>query len=218
MLPLRLVEKEHADFDEPIVELWRDNDFVGYVFWDDDVAVVKVYADRDGDPFDLGLADLVRALDMASQIVTPDLFGSDPELATLSSRLSDSVDGNGDGTWSDEDYRIVELTKEFDRLAIHRDMDGEGFFVRDQAEALIARCEGLDVAVVELEGLDWNGSKLTARPNMHLVVEAQTGAEWAAFRPQANATVAGTLEAWPSRDTLVYSFVVQVPTGDTRVL
>ena len=30
MIPLRINETDHEDFDEPIVELWRDNEFVGY--------------------------------------------------------------------------------------------------------------------------------------------------------------------------------------------
>ena len=29
MLPLRIVETDREGFDEPIVELWRDDDFVG---------------------------------------------------------------------------------------------------------------------------------------------------------------------------------------------
>ena len=216
MLPVRIIEKDHDDFDEPIVELWRENDFVGYVFWDEDVAVVQFYQDRDGDPFDLDLNEVQRVLDIAGQIVTPELFGEDPELATLSQRIADATGTAGE--WEDEDHRIVELSKEFDALAAHRDLDGEGFFSRSVAEALIARCEGLGVAIIEMEGQDFDGITLTPRPNLHLVIDAQLGSSFDDVRPQANAAVAARLAVWPSRSTLVVSFVVQLPDGSTRVL
>lgn len=216
MIPIRIVEKDHEDFDEPVVELWRDNDFIGYVFWDEDLAVVQFYTDRDGDPFDLDLNDVQRVLDMATQIVVPEPFGEDPELATLSQRIAAATEPEAD--WDDEDHRIVELSREFDGRAAHRDMDGEGFFHREDADALIARCEGLGLAIVEMEGLDWDGRSLTPRPDLHVVIESQPGADWQAFRPQANATATSRLALWPSRRSLVVSFVVQLPDGSTRVL
>ncbi len=39
MIPMRLVETDREGFDEPVVELWRDDEFVGMVFWDGDTAV-----------------------------------------------------------------------------------------------------------------------------------------------------------------------------------
>ena len=216
MIPLRIVEKDHADFDEPVVELWRENEFVGYVFWDEDMAVVQFYADKDGEPFDLDLTDMLRVLDIAAQIVIPDLIEGDPELATISERIA-AATGTTD-EWEDEDHRIVELSQEYDLLAAPRDEDGEGFFHRPEAKALIARCEGLGLAVVEMEGLDWNGATLTPRPDLHIVIEGQPGAEWGIFRSQANATASARLDVWPQRDTLVVSFVVQLPDGSTRVL
>ncbi len=217
MIPLRIVEKDHPDFAEPIIEIWREDEFVGYVFWDEDVPVVQVYPDGRGEPYDLDVGDLVRVLDMAQQIVTPDLLRDEPELATLSDRLSREA-GTATETWEDEDHRIVELSGEFDAKAVHRDADGEGFFTREDAEALIARCEQLGLAVVEMEGLDWDGAKLVPRPDLHLVVHAEPDATWEVFRPQANATVAARLRDWPRRQTLVLSFVIQLPDGDTRIL
>lgn len=69
-----------------------------------------------------------------------------------------------------------------------------------------------------MEALDWDGAALVPRPDLHLVVQAEPGATWEAFRPQANATVTARLRDWPQRDSLVLSFVVQLPDGDTRVL
>lgn len=215
MIPLRINETDHEDFDEPIVELWRDNEFVGYVFWDDDVPVVQIYLDADGDPFDLDLSDLVRVLDLAQRIVTPDDFTDDEELATLSTRLADA---NAELGWEDEDYRVVELTTEFDARATHRDEDGEGFFNRADAEALITKCEHIGLAIVEMEALDWDGSSLTPRPDLHLVVQSQPDITWEVFRPQANAMMAARLQDWPMRESLVMSFVVQLPDGETRIL
>ena len=216
MIPLRIVEKDHEDFDEPVVELWRENEFVGYVFWDDDMAVVQFYSDKDGEPFDLDLTDTLRVLDIAAQIVIPDLVEGDQELATLSQRIAEATDTTDE--WDDEDHRIVELSQEFDSVAAYRDIDGEGFFYRADAKALIARCEGLGLAIVEMEGLDFDGADLTARPDLHIVIEGEPGAEWGVFRAQANATASARLDVWPTRDSLVVSFVVQLPDGSTRVL
>ena len=49
MIPLRIVETEREDFDGPIVELWRDDEFIGMVFWDGETSVVQVYPSKDGD-------------------------------------------------------------------------------------------------------------------------------------------------------------------------
>ncbi len=143
-------------------------------------------------------------------------MAEDPELATLSERIA-AATGTTD-EWDDEDHRIVELSQEFDSLAAYRDIDGEGFFFRTEAGALIARCEALGLAVVEMEALDFDGATLTPRPDLHIVIEAQAGAEWGLFRAQANATISARLEVWPRRDSLVLSFVVQLPDGSTRVL
>ena len=217
MLPLRLQERDHPDFDGPIVEIWRENEFVGYVFWDEDVAVVQVYTDDAGEPFDLDANELVRVIDIAQRIVTPDSLQGDAELESLPERLRERG-AEPEEAWEDEDYRILQLADEFDDLAVHRDQDGEGFFGREDAEALIARCEQLGLAVVELEGLEWNGRALIPREDLHLRIDAEPEASWEAFRPQANATAAARLEAWPTSGTLVVSFVVQLPDGETRVL
>ena len=44
------------------IELWREDEFVGMVFWDDDVPVVQIYAEDDGDVKDLDLRELWHAL------------------------------------------------------------------------------------------------------------------------------------------------------------
>jgi len=212
VIPLRLVEQDHEDFEEPIVELWRDNEFVGYVFWDDDLPIVQFFLDKDGDPFDLDLRDLQRILEMADQIVSPDMFSPD-ELADLRSRVKAVPDG---GELPDD---VIELlTDEFDDEATYRNDDGEGFYPRKIAEAIIERCNELDMAVVEMEGFDYENRALIPRPNLNLLVRGQPGDMWSVFRPEANLRAVQTLGDWPSRSSLAVAFVVQLNNGESIVL
>ena len=216
MLPLRVVEKDIEDFDEPVVELWREHDFVGHVFWDEDIAVVRFYPDREGDPFDLGLDDVQRVLDIANQIVMPGLLGEDVDSAVLPQHFADAPDTPVGS--KDENRCIVELRREFEGLATYRNLDSEGFFPCDIAKALISRCGDLGLAVIEMEGLDWDGTTLTPRPDLHLRIDVRPGSSFDDVRSQANTAVATHLGMWSSRTMLVVSFVVQLPDGSTRVL
>ena len=212
MIPLRLVEKEHDDFEEPIVELWRDNEFVGYVFWDEETPIVQMYPDSDGDPFDLDLRDLQRVLEMADQIVSPDMF-TEGELEELRGRVQEAQGGK-----AVVDDVIEMLTEEFDSAAAYRNEDGEGFYPKAIAEAIIARCNELDIAVVEMEGFDYESRTLQPRPNLNLLVRGAPGDLWEVFRPEANLRATQTLGDWPSRDTIVVAFVVQLNNGESIVL
>lgn len=214
MIPLRITERDHEDFDQPLVELWRDEDFVGYVFWDEDTPVVQVFLDEEGDPYDLDVRDLIRILDTAERIVSPEAFGEE-ELEELRARVA-AASGETDDEWEDEDPKIISLFEEFDPRAAHRNEEGEGFFRRTDAEAFITRCNELDVAVIEMEGFDLEGPELVQRPNLVLNVQTLSSI-WDSFRPQANFTALDTLGDWPKRDTLVVAFVVQLQNGDTRV-
>ncbi len=227
MIPLRIVETEREDFDQPVVELWRDDEFVGMVFWDDDTPVVQIYPDDDGDVKDLDVRELIRVLDMAEQIVSP--VADAAEFAELRASLGirraepdaeDEADDGGGGdeqSWESEHPATMTLLDEFDPQAVHRTSDGEGFFPRPVAEEFIKRCDELDLAVVEMEGFDLEGAVLVPRPNLDLVVRVQGPTAWDVFRPAANARALDTLLDWPSRATLVVAFVLQQPDGDTIV-
>lgn len=208
MLPLRIVETQRADFDGPIIEIWREDVFVGMVFWDGEASVVQVYPSGDGDVHDLELRDLVRVLDLAEQIVDPGAF-EDEE-----SSLQERIAGAG---WDDEDPVTVELVGEFDPQAAHRTTDGEGFFPRAVAEAFLVRCEELGLAVVEMEGADLDGEVVIPRPGLTLTVRPEAVMGWPEFRSYANARAADALAAWPHRSSLMISFVVQQPDGETFV-
>jgi len=206
MYPLRIVETDRDGFDQTVVELWREDEFVGMVFWDGSVPVVQIYPVGD-DVHDLELNDLVRVLDTAQRIVDPLAF--DEGFVDLS--------GTG-GDWDDEDPSTTTLVTEFDPQAVHRSEDGEGFFPVTVAAAFIRKCEDLGLAVVEMEGFDLVRGRLKGRPGLELMARPQEAASFAEFRSQANDTAASTLAKWPSRQSMVIAFVIQQPDGETVVV
>ena len=211
MIPMRIVESEREGFDEPVVELWRDDEFIGMVFWDGDVAVAQIYPEGGGDVFDLDLGELVQILEMAERIVTPEEYLDD---IGLTAAVEDDTD---DEDWSGEHPATLELVNEFDPKAVHRTPDGEGFFPRAVAEDFISRCEELDLAVAEMEAFDLESNILKPRPNLTMTIQVPGVADWSTFRAAANAMAADTLAGWPHRSTLVIAFVVQQPDGESFV-
>lgn len=213
MLPLRIVETDRPDFDEPVVELWREDDFVGMVFWDGEDSVVQIYPDGGGDVYDIEVEDLMRTLDLAVRIVTP------PEL--LEGEEEDYLEGlnagSPEGSWDDEDPATRALTEEFDDRVVLRTEDGEGFFDRETAFELLDRCDQLGLAVVEADAFDLDGAVLIPRPELGLAIAGPGGMEWSVRRSAANAQVREALRAWPARPTLVVAFVVQQSDGETFV-
>lgn len=217
MIPIRIVETEREGFDEPVVELWMENDFVGMVFWDGASTVAQIYPTGDGDVHDLELRELFRVLEIAERIVDPMGFEQVEGLIDLGSgRAQAKREAQGDD-WSEEDPATVELLTEFDPLASFRSAEGEGFFPRDTAERFVRRCDELRLAVVEMEGFDLVGDELKARPGLELVNRPQPVMSAAEFCSHANATALDHLIGWPRRESLVVAFVVQQPDGETIV-
>ena len=212
MIPMRITETDREDFDEPVVELWRDDEFIGMVFWDEDTAVVQIYADDDGDVKDLDARDLIRVIDLAERIVSP--LSDDEEFSDIRMSIRDAV---GEDGWDEEDPATMALVEEFDALVVHRSDDGEGFFTRPVGQEFIKRCDELGLAVVEMEAFDLDGASLIPRANLSLTVRAEGVSDWEVFQPAANVRAADTLTDWPERASLVVSFVVQQPDGETFV-
>ena len=213
MIPLRFVETDREDFDEPVIELWRDDEFVGMVFWDGEMAVVQIFADAAGEVYDLALSELMHNLDLAEQIVTPEEFRVAPDRQEAGLREG----GEPVDEWAGEHPATLALVEEFDPTAAVRTEDGEGFFRQPTALEFVVRCSELDLAVVEAEGFDLVNGELKARANMVLAVSLPGVSDWAMFRPTANALVTDTIVGWGERDTLVVAFVVQQPDGETFV-
>jgi len=210
MLPIQIIETERDDFDGTVVELWRENDFIGMVFWDGDAPIVQIYPAGDGEVHDLDLHELQRLLDTALQIIDPNAF--DEEFAELREAVAEVND-----EWSEEHPATTELLGEFDGLAVYRTDDGEGFFPKTSAEAFITKCEELDLAVVEMEGFDLEGKTLIPRPKLDLRVSPQSVMAWSEFRTFANVSAHDALRSWPDRSTLVIAFVFQQPDTETIV-
>lgn len=215
MIPMRIIEMERDGFDEPVVELWRDDEFVGQVFWDDDVAVVQIYPDGDGDVKDLDSRELIRVLDQAERIVSP--IAEADDFADLRESLGVVDDEGAEEGWAAEHPATLALVGEFDAQAKHRSSDGEGFFPKAAAEEFVRRCDELDLGVVEMEAFDLDGVSLTPQPDLSLLIRVQAATDWGVFRPAANARALDTLLGWPAQDSLVVAFVVQQPDGETFV-
>jgi hypothetical protein len=211
MLPIQLAETERDDFDGPIVELWRGDEFIGMIFWDGNAPIVQIYPDSEGGVHDLDVNELQRLLDTALQIVDPDAFGEEFD------ELRDAVAAANETGWGDEHPATMELLAEFDSQAVYRTEDGEGFFPKAVAGAFINKCEEIDLAVVEMEGFDLEGGTLIPRPKLDLRVSPQSVMSWSEFRTFANASAQDTLRSWPDRETLVIAFVFQQPDMETIV-
>ncbi|MGI9584961.1 MAG: hypothetical protein ACR2N7_05165 [Acidimicrobiia bacterium] len=208
MLPLQLVETDRDDFEGPVVELWRGGTFIGMVFWDGEAPILQVYPDGD-DVHDLDVAELQSILDTALRIV--DQEGFDEEMEQLREAAAAQTPGG------DDHPATIELLGEFDSQAVFRTDDGEGFFRRSIAEAFIAKCEELDLAVVEMEGFDLNGEELKALGDLVLETPTQPMMTSSQFRTFANVTAQDTLRLWPSRENLVIAFVFVQPDGESIV-
>jgi hypothetical protein len=207
MIPITLIETDREDFDGPVVELWREDSFVGMVFFDGTSPIVQIYPDGDDDVHDLEIAELQVVLDTAVRIVDP---------AALDEDLAELREAAKSVGWDGEHPATAELLAEFDSKAVHRTEDGEGFFKRAVASSFIARCEELDLAVVEMEGFDLVGGELHPDAGMELAVTPQSMMTWSEFRTFANATSASKLAEWPDNDALVIAFVFQQP--DTEII
>lgn len=217
MIPLRIVETDREGFDEPVVEIWMENEFVGMVFWDGSATVVQIYPAGDDDVHDLEVRDLFRVLEMAERIVDPLAFDQVDGLVEVGGARAQTKREDEPEDWSDEDPATVDLLSEFDPLAAIRSDDGEGFFRRDDALSFVRRCQELRLAVVEMEAFDLVGEELKARPGLELVVGPQPVMSPAEFQAHANATALDHLDGWPRRESLVVAFVVQQLDGETIV-
>ena len=213
MLPLRIVETDRSDFEQPVVELWREDEFVGMVFWDGEEAIVQIYPDNDGDVYDIAVEDVFRVLELATQIVMPE-----EQLEAQGDELLAAINAAApEGSWDDEDPFTRALTEEFDDQVVYRAEDGEGFFDRETSLALIARCDELGLAVVTMDGFDLEGAVLIPRPELSVAIAAPSGLDWGVRVAAANAQIRDAIDGWDRRPTLVAAIVIQQSDGETFV-
>lgn len=214
MLPLRIVETDRPEFDEPVVELWREDEFVGMVFWDGEESIVQIYPDGVGDVHDIEMGDLMRVLDLAARIVTPLDQLADDDGGDYLRAFNEAAP---EGEWDEEDPATRSLTAEFDTRVVFRAEDGEGFFDRDTAIEIVERCEQLGLAAIEVDGFDLEGAVLIPRAELGIVIAAPGDIGWGVRAAAANAQVRAALESWPSRPTLVAALVIQQSDGESFV-
>jgi hypothetical protein len=208
MLPIKLVETDRDDFEGPVVEFWRADEFIGMAFFDGDTPIVQIYPSADGDVHDLDIHEIQGLLDMAVRMVDPLAF--DEGMEALRQELH-APEG------SDDHPATAALLAEFDSQTMHRTEDGEGFFSKEVAGHFISKCEELDLAVVEMEGMDLVGGKLVPRPGLDLVITPQSMMSWPEFRTYANATAQDNLRSWTTRPSVIFAFVIQQPDAETIV-
>jgi hypothetical protein len=208
MLPINLIETERDDFQGPVVEFWRGDDFIGMAFFDGETPIIQIYPSSDGDVHDLDIHEIQGLLDMAVRMVDPLAF--DEGMEALREELQAPED-------SGEHLATTALLAEFDSQAMHRTDDGEGFFSKEVAGRFIAKCEELDLAVVEMEGMDFVGGRLVPRPGLDLVITPQSMMSWPEFRTYANATAQDNLRSWTARSSVIFAFVFQQPDAETIV-
>lgn len=210
MIPIRLIETEREDFEGPVIELWRDREFVGFVFFDGESTILQVYPDGEGDVHDLDVNELQTLLDTAVRMVDPDAFDDEmDELREAAAAIAPS--------WGNEHPATVALLAEFDPLAVHRSEDGEGFFRRSIAGRFITKAEELDLAVTEMDGFDLVDDTLTPIPELVFEVPEQPMMTWSEFRAFANTSAHNALTTWPSRDSIVVAFVFKQPDNEEIV-
>lgn len=203
---LRLEEDEIDGFDEPVVRLWWDREFVGQVYWDGEEVVVQFHSDEDGEPYDISLGPLARALVEAEQIVNPNW---EDEVVEGSEALVEE---------SAEWEPTSKLVAEFDAKAVHRSDGGEGYFDKETALEFIDRCNELHLGVTTVEGFDHQGRTLKSRPNLIAQFQPNTAStDWEDISEDLNDQAREIVSRWPERDTLVVAFVVLEPTGESFV-
>lgn len=208
MLPIKLIETERDDFEGPVVEFWRADEFIGMAFFDGETPIVQIYPSADGDVHDLDIHEIQGLFDMAVRMVDPLAFDEGMEA------LREELHGT---EASAEHQATAALLGEFDDQALHRTEDGEGFFSKEVAGRFVAKCEELDLAVVEMEGMDFIGGKLIPRPGLDLTITPQSMMSWPEFRTYANATAQDSLRSWTARPSVIFAFVIQQPDAETIV-
>jgi hypothetical protein len=212
MIPLRIIETDREEFDGTVAELWREDEFVGMVFWDGERLIADFYPDEGEESVEIDVADLLRALDLAARMVAPYEDEEDDEYEYFDG--DDDVEG-----WESEDPRVVELVTEFDPLAVHRSEGGRGFFLPDVAAEFVDTCERLGLAVLEVEGFGWDGEDVERRPEMLAIMAPSEGATqgWDEHRPAANLRAREVIAGWPNDGSVVVGFVVAEPGGESFV-
>ncbi len=206
-------------WDDPVAELWDDDEFVGQVYFDGVDVMTQLYPTPDGEPRVLEVAELMRVLELAARVVTPDDGEELSELRTALGTETGRKDDARDDEGSDDLGAVGVLADAFDDAAAHRGEEDEGFYPRDAVVAMVRRCNDLDLAVVHLEGFDMrDGSVEAARGYMVDIGKAHRGEPWPTFRAGCNIQAEAVLEGWPLRPSFVVAIEIEDRNGEIFVM
>lgn len=206
MSDLHARERQDLEWGRPVADLIEDDEVVGMAYEDEGELLVEFYPDSEGEPRLYVAADLQRVLDTVS--------------AMLGAGDADAIDG---GETADDaapaEHPVDVLAAEFDRRALRRGPEDEGFYPMEAAVGIINRCGELGLAVVALEGFTLHsGAEAKVAGCAAKLAAAYQGEPWSAFLAGCNLQAMALLERWPRRAGFTVTFEVQDAAGEVFVL
>lgn len=198
MSDLHARERVDSEYGGLVVEFIEEDLVVGMAYVEDGRLLAEFYSDPDGDPWVFEADDLLRALDIAA-----DMLGRD----------------DGEGEPAEGDELVAILAAEFDPQARRRGPEDEGFYPRDVAARIITRCGELDLAVVSIEALTLHSEGVTPVSGCSANLgNAFEGEPWGAFQAGCNLQAISLLERWPRRSDMGVALEIQDRAGERYVL
>jgi hypothetical protein len=206
MSDLHARERQDLDWGRPVADLIEDDEVVGMAYEDEGELLVEFYPDADGEPRLYVAADLQRVLDTVSAM----LGAGNEEAAEGEEPSPDAPAG---------EHPVDVLAAEFDRRALRRGPEDEGFYPMEAAIGIINRCSELGLAVVALEGFSLHsGAEDKVAGCAANLAAAYKGEPWSGFLAGCNLQAMTLLERWPRRASFAVTFEVQDAAGEVFVL
>ena len=207
MSDLHARERQDLEWGRPVADLVEDDEVVGMAYEDEGQLLVEFYPDAEGEPRLYDVADLQRVLDTVAAM-----------LGAGSAAPGVEAEGLLPGTPLGE-HPIDALATEFDRSALRRGPEDEGFYPLDAAAGIINRCGDLDLAVIAIEGFTLHADREERVSGCAADLgSAYRGEPWASFLAGCNLQAMASLERWPRRASFAITLEVQDAAGEVFVL
>lgn len=204
MSDLHARERQDPEWGRPVADLIEDDEAVGLAYEDDGELFVEFYPDADGEPRLYDIGDLQRVLDTVVSM----LGGTSAEPAGV-----ETPAGMAD------EHPVDALAAQFDRRAVRRGPEDEGFYPFTVASAIIDRCSELGLAVASMEGFTLHPDRLEPVGGCSAdLADIFRGEPWPSFLASCNLQAATLLERWPRRPSFAVAFEVQDAEGEVFVL
>jgi hypothetical protein len=209
MSDLHAREREDVEWGRPVADLIEDGEVVGLAYEDEGQLLVEFYPDAEGELRLYDVADLQRVLDVATAMLGGEPAAPEPQ---------EEGDGKASGP-APKEYPVDLLAAQFDRRASRRGPEDEGFYPHDAADAIVARCGDLGLAVVSMEGFNLHADRSDRVAGCAADLgSAYRGEPWPAFLAGCNLQAMTLLERWPRRPNFAVAFEVQDGDGEVFVL